>query len=160
MNTQAMFSITIRSVLAIAGVVVLMLGLMKLTSIDTFLAAVEAHELMPDWSVSAVAWSVPVTEVILGTGVLWAVTTSLRASAFGSLALSLFLLAMTVYAAGLWISPPPEPVTCGCMPNAEVINSWKSVTVRNGSLTAITAIVSRVLIGASERSCRMTAAHA
>lgn len=160
MNPHAMFSTTIRSVLAIAGVVVLMLGLMKLTSIDTFLAAVEAHELMPDWSVSYVAWSVPVIEVILGAGVLWAVSTSLRASAFGSLALSLFLLAMTVYAAGLWISPPPEPVTCGCTPNAEVINSWKSVTLRNGSLTAITAIVSRVLISVSERSCRMETANA
>lgn len=160
MNPQAMFSVTIRSVLAIAGIAVLMLGLMKLTNIETFLAAVETHELMPDWSVTAVAWSVPVTEVILGAGVLWAVTTSLRASAIGSLALSLFLLAMTVYAAGLWISPPPEPVSCGCMPNAEVINSWKSVTIRNGSLTAITAILSRVLIGVSDRSCRMTTALA
>ena len=160
MNAQALFSVAFRSLLAIAGVVVLMLGLMKLTSIDIFLAAVEAHELMPDWSVSYVAWSVPVIEVILGAGVLWAVTTSLRASAFGSLALSLFLLAMTLYAAGLWISPPPEPVSCGCLPNAEVINSWKSVTVRNGTLTALMAIVSRVLIGISERSCQMATAHA
>ncbi|MCA9274551.1 MAG: hypothetical protein KDA29_00840 [Phycisphaerales bacterium] len=160
MNVQSLLSLASRSVLAIAGIIVLMLGLMKLTNFETFLAAVEAHELMPDWSLSYVAWSVPVIEVILGGGMLWAVTTSLRASAFGSLALSLFLLAMTVYAAGLWISPPPEPVSCGCMPNAEVINSWKSVTIRNGSLTAITAIVSRVLIGVSERSCRLTTALA
>lgn len=56
---------------------------------------------------------------------------------------------MTVYAAGLWISPPPEPVSCGCLPNAAAVDSWKMVTIRNGSLASIAAIISRILIGVS-----------
>jgi len=143
-----------RSLLGIAGIVLLMLGLMKLGNIDSFMDAVEAHELLPQWSVQGVVWFTPFAEVFLGGAILWAITTSTRASAFASLALSFFLLSMTVYAAGLWISPPPEPTSCGCMPSAAVVDSWRSVTLRNGSLTSIAAIIALVLIGISVKPAR------
>ncbi len=138
-----------RSLLGIAGIGMLMLGLMKLTDIDSFMAAVEAHELLPPWSVQGVGWLTPVAEIFLGGAILWAMTTSTRASAFASLALSFFMLSMAVYAAGLWISPPPEPTSCGCMPSAAAVDSWRSVTLRNGLLTSAAAIIARVLIGIS-----------
>ncbi len=143
-----------RSLLGIAGIVVLMLGLMKLGNIDSFMDAVKAHELLPQWSVQGVVWFTPFAEVFLGGAILWAITTSTRASAFASLALSFFMLAMTLYAAGLWISPPPEPTSCGCMPSATVVDSWRSVTLRNGLLTSAAAIIARVLIGISAKPVR------
>ncbi len=149
MSAQGVFGGVARSLLGIAGVALLMLGLMKLTNIDSFMAAVEAHELLPQWSVQGVVWFTPFAEIFLGGAILWAITTSTRASAFASLALSFFMLSMTVYAAGLWISPPPEPTSCGCMPSAAVVDSWRSVTLRNGLLTSAAAIIARVLIGIS-----------
>jgi len=146
MSVLSFVRTVLRVVVGIAGVLVLVMGLIKDTDPSTFRSAIESHELLPVWSIEFVAWGVAISEVTLGAGVVFAVTTSARASALGSLGLSMFLLAMTVYAAALWVDPPPAPVSCGCMPIAPLVDSWQPITMRNATLTALAAICTLVLL--------------
>lgn len=146
MSVLSFVRTVLRVVVGIVGVLVLVMGLIKATDPSTFRSAIESHELLPVWSIEFVAWGVAISEVTLGAGVVFAVTTSARASALGSLGLSMFLLAMTVYAAALWVDPPPAPVSCGCMPIAPLVDSWQPITRRNATLTALAAICTLVLL--------------
>lgn len=148
MRFRGALLVTVRLLVFAAGVTMLMLGLVKLSDRETFLAAIHAHGLMPAWAGEAVSYIVPIMEALLGVVTLWAVTTSNRASALSALAMSAMMLAMTVYAAGLWISPPPVPVSCGCTPNAAPIESWMPITIRNGTLAASASLAARFLIRA------------
>lgn len=133
-----------KAVLLVAGLGLLFLGLMKLTNRDEFIAAIEGHDLLPAWTHAAVSWTVALTEIGLGMVSVWTVMASPRRAAVALLGIAIFLLAMSFYAAGLWLDPPPGPVSCGCIPNAPPVDSWMPVTIRNSTLSALFACAARL----------------
>jgi len=146
MNSQRFGLATCKFLLTVAGLGLLLLGLVKLTDQESFLATIHAHGLMPEWSTTAASYAIPLAESVLGAATLWAITTSNRATALAALGLSGFMLLMTIYAAALWISPPPVPVSCGCLPNAAPVESWMPITLRNGTIASAAALIARALI--------------
>ncbi len=133
-----------KALLLVAGVGLLLLGLMKLTNRADFIATMAAHDLLPAWTLVVISWTVVLAEVGLGVVSVWTVMSSPRSAAAALLGIAIFLLAMAVYAAGLWLDPPPGPVSCGYIPNAPPVDSWMPVTIRNSTLSALFACAARL----------------
>ncbi len=147
MNADGVLIRVTKGYLVCAGITLLLLGLMKVTSRSEFLSVVESHGLMRDGLAVAVSWAVPLAEVAVGLMVVWGVSTSRHAAGVSAVALTMLLAAMTLYAATLSANPPPAPVQCGCMPGSAPVESWWPVTLRNGVFTVAAAVAARTLQG-------------
>lgn len=123
---------------------VMIAGFAKMLDPGAFIAALIAHDLVPEAVGSNLGWGVILVELWAAANAVWALLRARPAIAAWSIAAIFGVFAW--YAAALVVFPPPEPVGCGCGLLSDDAAHWPSLTLRNtaaSGLFCLCALISR-----------------
>jgi hypothetical protein len=117
----------------ILSVSFIVIGMLKLSDLQTFANALTAHSLIPLTWIPVLKTLIPLGELAIGAISLVDLCDR-RRQRNGLLFLILALGVLTIYAFTLTITPPPVPAPCGCGFAQQPVDSWLSITLRNLAL--------------------------
>jgi len=93
----------------------------KLMSLEGSVHAVYNFQLMPDWAIIPLGYTLPFIELACGLGLLFGVLTRLSAMGIGAMSLVFFV------AKAIVLFVQHRPILCGCF--GELMDTFASVTI-------------------------------
>lgn len=140
--------------LLVLGVSVLFLtaGLQKFSDLPHFRGILAEHAVLPPALQVLAIWLVPLVGAVVGAAGSWGVLRGARVAGASSASLAPVFAAFTGYSAVLLASPPPAPVSCGCVFGGPPLEDWSGLMVRNGAAAVVLPAVSSVLLRAPSPS--------
>lgn len=131
---MALFRHCIRFAAAALCVVVLVLGLVKLTDLDGFVQIVDAHGLLSGSLASVGAIGAVGLEV--SVALLALLLLMVHRSGTALVLLGAVFTVFATYSFGLVLRPPAEAVSCGCGFSQAPVERWEPIAARNAALAA------------------------